>query len=541
MKVLITTAGIGSRLGNITQYTNKALVKLGKLPIISHIINSYPKDYEFVILTGYYKEHIKDYLSIAHNDLNITIVNVENFVGPNSGPVISQLYAEELLQEPFIYNSCDTYIPDVYKLLENNNDDFVLVGSSEYSDEYDSFSTIYNNNKQLITNFYSKKESLKHNYSYTGVALINNYKEYWNKLKIALDDILDNNYSKVSDFYVYKWYLGNISAKITDVWYDTGNINSLNKSRSKIKDPFNILDKDDQSIFILDDKKIVIKFFSNIKTVERLSERYKNSLSNVGPSNFNSLNNFMWYDYINGTVFSHKIDSIKFEKMLNIFDKKLWYDIEEDLEFTNKVYKFYIEKTEKRLLDIKNKYSSIIKDNNEVINGVEIKLNINEMINNIYNKTDYFKNIKNINFHGDFIIDNMILDENDNIILIDWRDSFADSTSSGDMLYDLSKLNHNLIVSHDMIFNNNFEVNISVNNVDVNLFINSKMLECQDVLKSFIESKNINYDFIEFLTGLIWINMSPLHEQQYPFDIFLYYFGKLKMYKSYLKLMKNEK
>ena len=52
-KVLITTSGIGSRLGNLTEYTNKGLVRVGKKPSISYIIESYPEDVEFVVHSGY--------------------------------------------------------------------------------------------------------------------------------------------------------------------------------------------------------------------------------------------------------------------------------------------------------------------------------------------------------------------------------------------------------------------------------------------------------------------------------------------------------
>ena len=37
-KVLITTSGIGSRLGKLTDFTNKSLVRIGDKPAISHII-----------------------------------------------------------------------------------------------------------------------------------------------------------------------------------------------------------------------------------------------------------------------------------------------------------------------------------------------------------------------------------------------------------------------------------------------------------------------------------------------------------------------
>ena len=43
-KVLITTSGIGSRLGKLTDFTNKSLVRIGDKPSISHIIEYYPED-----------------------------------------------------------------------------------------------------------------------------------------------------------------------------------------------------------------------------------------------------------------------------------------------------------------------------------------------------------------------------------------------------------------------------------------------------------------------------------------------------------------
>ena len=51
-KVLLTTSGLGSRLGNLTKFTNKSLVRVGDKPVISHIIESYPDDVEFVVTLG---------------------------------------------------------------------------------------------------------------------------------------------------------------------------------------------------------------------------------------------------------------------------------------------------------------------------------------------------------------------------------------------------------------------------------------------------------------------------------------------------------
>jgi hypothetical protein len=44
-------------------------------------------------------------------------------------------------------------------------------------------------------------------------------------------------------------------------WFDTGNVDGLNKARKEIPDSFHILDKLEESIYIYDD--FVVKFFYN--------------------------------------------------------------------------------------------------------------------------------------------------------------------------------------------------------------------------------------------------------------------------------------
>tara|TARA_B100000575_G_scaffold79208_1_gene61962 strand:+ start:4567 stop:5292 length:726 start_codon:yes stop_codon:yes gene_type:complete len=63
MKVVILAGGLGSRLGEITKTIPKPMVKVLKIPILSHIINHYYKFgfTDFVISTGYKSQIIKDY------------------------------------------------------------------------------------------------------------------------------------------------------------------------------------------------------------------------------------------------------------------------------------------------------------------------------------------------------------------------------------------------------------------------------------------------------------------------------------------------
>jgi hypothetical protein len=90
-------------------------------------------------------------------------------------------------------------------------------------------------------------------------------------------------------------------------------------------------------------------------------------------------------------------------------------------------------------------------------------------------------------------------------------------------------LNHNLAINHDIVNKNLF--NHSKN--DCYILMNSKLNECKGVLYSFIQEKGYDLVKVKILTSIIWINMAPLHE--YPFNDFLFSFGKYNLHKN-LKL-----
>jgi glucose-1-phosphate cytidylyltransferase len=63
MKVVILCGGVGSRLAEETKLIPKPMVKIGKIPIVQHIINYYKYCglEEFILATGYKKEIIERY------------------------------------------------------------------------------------------------------------------------------------------------------------------------------------------------------------------------------------------------------------------------------------------------------------------------------------------------------------------------------------------------------------------------------------------------------------------------------------------------
>src|SRR5690242_16617755 len=109
-KLLIPTAGTGSRLGNLTKNLNKSLVSVGYKPVISHILDKVDAKVPVVVALGYQGGLVREYLSLAYPDRDIQFVDVTPYEGPGSGLGTSILFCEPFLQCPFIFCSCDTII-----------------------------------------------------------------------------------------------------------------------------------------------------------------------------------------------------------------------------------------------------------------------------------------------------------------------------------------------------------------------------------------------------------------------------------------------
>ena len=63
MKVVILAGGLGTRISEQTKKMPKPMIKIGKKPILEHIINIYKKFgfNEFIICSGYKRKIIEKY------------------------------------------------------------------------------------------------------------------------------------------------------------------------------------------------------------------------------------------------------------------------------------------------------------------------------------------------------------------------------------------------------------------------------------------------------------------------------------------------
>ena len=80
-KVCILTAGVGSRMLPLTTKINKAILPLGEKAVISHIIDKFSRNAEFVIATGYLSDTVETYLKFAYPEHNFTFVQIDKYLG----------------------------------------------------------------------------------------------------------------------------------------------------------------------------------------------------------------------------------------------------------------------------------------------------------------------------------------------------------------------------------------------------------------------------------------------------------------------------
>ena len=517
LSVLITTSGLGSRLGEKSKYINKALLRVGDLPIISHIINSYEKDTEFIITTGYKGDLVRQYLKIAHGDLNINLVEVEKFEGEGSSLLYSMVKAKKLLEKPFVFHVSDAIIRS------NDNFDFsqnFIVGSRKGDPTY---YASFNTEGKDVKSIYNKGE-LGTDFNYVGVANIVDYKFFWDEAENLLYNQPSNR--NLNDVFVFDIMLNHkIKIKFHDTkeWHDTGSIKGLVKAKDRIRPKIlnEVLDKPKESIFFVNGE--VIKFFSdeniNLNRVKRA-----NILHPVVPEMLESTTNFYKYKLVEGDLFSKVINQDLFLDFLEFTNKKLWNKVNSKINLSELCKTFYLDKTLIRVNEFLNKKN--ISDKSNCINGCQVP-KISELIKKI--PKEFYENGIISRVHGDFILDNCIKTKS-SFKLIDWRQDFGGNIELGDLYYDLSKLAHNLVVNHEMIDNDFYFIHYDKEKIVVEIFRKNNLVECENLYYKWLENYNFDIKRIKLLRAIIWINMSPLHHK--PFDEFLYYFGKLNLFQA---------
>ena len=318
---------------------------------------------------------------------------------------------------------------------------------------------------------------------------------------------------------------GDIKFKVKEFedWIDIGNANSLVLAKKRLGSFSNILEKPQESVSFL--RNSVVKFFSDSRVVANRVKRTE-FLENTIPKLKISGTNFYVYDFHEGQLMSNSINPESITTLLEWTKINLWskepagklekYETTvEDFYFTKSIYRI-------------NKFieSRSIKDEVSQINDMSI-LSAKSLIMNA--KPYLTNNVKMGRFHGDFILDNILI-LNFGFKLIDWREDFGGNFEFGDIYYDLAKLNHSLHVNHGLVQNGDFFVTTDQSEIKCGILRKDVHVSMESNLKKFTDAEGLNWKKIEILTALIWLNMAPLHH--HPFDKFLYYYGRYHLQRA---------
>ena len=509
-KVLIASAGLGNRLKGMTKNVNKALISVAHKPAISYIIDKFDKDIEFVIPVGYKAQTVKDCLKLAYPDRKFTFVNIDLYQGDGSGLGYTIMKCQDKLQCPFIFTSNDTIVLENIKPPIHN-----WMGQAD-TDDNSQYRTIVSKNSHVIEICPKGSKSGK---AYIGLAGIFNYKEFWD----AMNDGVNQGSIEIGESFGLRSLIDFGIEPIDFTWFDTGNIEQLEKTREYFAKNIdaNILEKEEEAIWFVDTR--VIKFSIDKNFIQDRVHRAK-SLGNFIPKIENSTENMYAYKKVNGDVFSKDPTISTFKYFLDWMDGfwiKKDLNLQEQVKFKSICMDFYKEKTYKRVKQYFTNFEQI--DSEEFINE-----NKAPKIFDLLDKVNWqeLSNGLPVRFHGDLHFENILIndDEKAPFTLLDWRQNFGGCMEYGDIYYDFGKLNHGIIMSHEIVDKKLFNVSRKLNNIHYDFLRKQSLVDCEQYFKEWIENKGYDYTKVRLMTAIIYLNIAALHH--YPYSLLLFYLGK---------------
>jgi len=516
-RVVIPTAGTGSRLGSLTKYLNKSLVSIAHRPTISHQIEQFPDDCEFVIALGHRGRLVKDFLELAYPERNFYFCDVAPYEGKGSGLGLSLLACEEYLQQPFIFISCDTLVKEDIQPPDHN-----WMGYAEV-DDLSHYRTIELNGNSVaeICEKGEVKDTLK---AYIGLSGIYDYKIFWDEMHGGSSLAIEQGES-----YGLREIVKSCDTKgYGFTWFDTGIPEALEKTREIYRQPNepNILEKENEAIWFIGNT--VIKYSDDHNFIANRVKRVE-EIKGYVPKVYANRENMYCYHKVGGQVFSDAVTIPLFDQLLQhcqSFWRPYELDVSEATSFQSSCHKFYEDKTFER---VELFYSNFNKtDSVEMING-EAMSSLSQLLNSV--DWDWMCNGLAGRFHGDFHFENILWsNEEKRFTFLDWRQDFGGNLSIGDIYYDLAKLMHGLIVNHALISNDQYTVDWIEKEINFDLHRKQILVECEHRFNQWIEENGFDLKKVRVLTALIYLNIAALHH--YPYSLLLYGLG--------VKILMNE-
>lgn len=503
----ILAAGRGERLQKVIKL-HKCLASIDNKAVISHIIDKAPRNAEIIIAIGHQGQIVKEYCQAAHPDRPLTFVEVDNFDKPGSGPGYSLSCCKKYLQRPFYLFCSDCIVSEELPPLTSN-----WIGVFPVTNPIHwSTAQVYDSK---VVNFKNKGKD-GYDFAWIGVAGIKDYSTFWSKISHK-----DREFEVVSAFYDPLDYDELIAYPFT--WHDTGTPENYYKSKEILGNSNLGMTKEINEITYKVGSRCV-KVFGDSAVARGRIERAKH-LRDMTPSLRFAGTHVYAYEWVKGrTLYEMAMLPITtlalVEQFLQWCEEELWVpDAEAQPGIKEQCLKFYKDKTYSRLRTYLTK-KNLEKDQTQVIRG-RICNPIETYLDQI--DWEWLTDGLAVRFHGDLQFENVIFGEDGRFYLIDWRDCFGDTTTFGDLYYDLAKLNGGLMMCYHKIKQGCFEV-IYEGNTQYTFEVPQAISDLREYYENWLLKRGFDFYKVRVLTALIYLNMSPLHMD--GFDDLLFYHAK---------------
>ena len=490
----ILTAGIGSRLENLSDHINKGLLPLDNKAVITHMIDKTPKEYEIVVALGYKGDMVREYCEAAHSDRKFKFVKVDKYKGVGTGPAYSINQCKEHLQKPFIWTTADTIVLDELPRIDTNWLGVYPTGIPEL------YATVDVNDGDAVG--FKNKDTRGYKNAFIGLASVYDYKIFWDNLDVDSGEI-------VSAYYNLDKY-PDMKVKTFD-WYDVGTVDNYIKAKNLFKDSKVYSIPKTNGEFLYKVKHNFIKLSSDKTFIDGRIKRAI-ELDTLVPELIYCGDNLYSYSWVNGEVLYDYMDLDIWQKFLDFASKNLWAETRVDGKFDELCHEFYNVKTMNRLdLFLSNRDDSF--KEKHIVNGIDTD-SINKLLLD-FDWNSIYSGIPTKQFHGDFHFDHVVYGGNNNFYLLDWRQDFAGS-DIGDVYYDLAKMYGGILMSYKLMKDEeNFTCFIDKNVVNYKYKSESMLDKFKPIYEKWIIHNDYDLDKVKLITALIFLNMSPIHEKEF--------------------------
>ena len=516
-RVCIPTAGTGSRLGDLTKFVNKSLVGIANRPTIAHLIEQFPGDVEFVIALGHKGHLVREFLELAFPHRVFHFAKVDPFEGPGSGLGLSLSACREFLQQPFVFLSCDTLVEEEIPPPSSN-----WMAYSE-GHELAPYRTVEVSDGSVRSICEKGEGTAGSHKAYIGLAGIADFKLFWESM-----DFDRSTATAVGEVHGMRALLSRKISARPFTWHDTGNLEALTRTREAYREENapNILEKANEAIWFVGDR--VIKFSDDEKFIANRVARV-DGLKGFVPLVTGSRPHMYGYARVEGEVLSKVITLPMFDRLLT-HSKTFWkshsLSADETARFRAVCSKFYREKTLERVQLFYKSFGRT--DGVETINGIEMPT-LHALLESV--NWNWLTTGLAGRFHGDFHFENILWNAEDgSFTFLDWRQDFGGDLSVGDVYYDLAKLLHGLIICHELIAKDLFEIDWKPQEINYGFLRKQIHVECERRFGEWLVEEGFDRKKVIVLTALVYLNIAALHH--HPYSLLLYALGKTMLFEE---------